>query len=310
VTGSLLPGLEDDGALHARAAALSGIGSWQCDLRTETIGWTREVFGLFGVPTGLRIDRRETLGMYAEESREALDRLRSRAIEQCGRFSLDAQIVTADGAPRWIRIVAGTISEGGRAAILYGTKQDVTDERARWEDLRRLAECDGLTGLANRRMFQTAFLDCPFAAPALHPAGALLLVDVDGFKQVNDRFGHAAGDRCLRVMAERLRTRFPDALMIARIGGDEFAVLLPAGRGTVTRALIDTGFDMLCAPILWQDGLLDVSASAGLAFIGDPHGFNAEAAFAAADGALYRAKRAGRGTYRIAGAAGTIGRAA
>jgi diguanylate cyclase (GGDEF)-like protein len=298
-----------DVELRARAAALAGIGGWQCDLRTDGITWTPEVFDLFGLPPCRRPDRRETLGMYAEEAQAALGRLRTRAIQDCGRFTLDAEIVRTDGARRWIRIVAGTIAHDGRAAYLYGTKQDITEERLRWDDMRRLAECDGLTGLANRRMFQSAFLDCPFAAPSLHPVGALLLIDVDGFKQVNDRFGHAAGDRSLRVMAERLRARFPEALMIARIGGDEFAVVLPAGRSSVTREAIDAQFDVLCAPILWQDGLLDVSASAGLAFIRDPFGFDAEAAFVAADSALYAAKRAGRGTYRIA-AAGAIGAAA
>jgi diguanylate cyclase (GGDEF)-like protein len=291
--------VDPDLDLRTRAAALAGIGSWQCDLQAETINWTSEVYDLFALPGG-RVDRRETLAMYTEESRLALDLLRTRAISQCGRFSLDARIVRGDGVMRWIRIVGGTMSQNGRALYLYGTKQDVTEERARWEDMRRLAECDALTGLSNRRMFQTAFLDCPPAAPALHPVGALLLVDVDGFKQVNDRFGHAAGDRCLRVMAERLVAAFPEALMIARIGGDEFGIVLPAGCGSLAKGGIVTAFDVLRAPILWGDQLLDVSASFGLALVHDPERLDAEATFAAADGALYEAKRAGRGMYRIA----------
>jgi len=307
---SAAPSLTFDPDLRARATALAGIGSWQCDLRSDSLAWTPEVFDLFGFEANRRLDRRETLGMYTEESRHALGRLRTQAIRQCGRFSLDAQIVRTDGATRWVRIVAGTMARGNRPVSLYGTKQDVTEERLRWEEMRRLAECDALTGLANRRKFQSAFLDCPFLAPALRPLGGLLLVDVDGFKQVNDRFGHAAGDQCLRIVAERLLAGFPEALMIARIGGDEFAILLPAGRACLKRSTIAARFDMLSAPILWQDELLDVSASAGLAFVPDPHGVDAGSVFAAADNALYAAKRAGRGTYRIAADPGLIGRAA
>ncbi|MDB5690376.1 MAG: diguanylate cyclase [Sphingomonas bacterium] len=299
---SLLVG-KHDAALHARAAALAGIGSWQCDLRTDALTWTGEVFDLFGIPRGEKLHRPDVVWMYDEQSRDELERLRSQAIRTCGRFTMDARIVQAGGAARWTRIVAGTIPDcEGRAVLLYGLQHDVTDERERWDAMRRLAERDALTGLFNRGMFQARFLDCPFGFPALAPAGALMLVDVDGFKQVNDCFGHAAGDHCLRLMAERLSAGFPDARMIARIGGDEFAVILPAVRdeAAIGRALHGSFAD-LCMPVAWHGRILDISASAGIARIADPGAFDAEATFAAADAALYLAKHAGRGTYRIAG---------
>src|SRR3546814_3130095 len=96
-----------------------------------------------------------------------------------------------------------------RSARLYGTKQDITEERERWEAMRRMAEQDPLTGLANRGRFQTRFLDSPRSAPAITPLGALVLVAIDGCRQVNHISGHAAGDACLRTVAERLLTGFP-----------------------------------------------------------------------------------------------------
>src|SRR3546814_3499640 len=97
--------------------------------------------------------------------------------------------------------------------------------------MRRMAEQDPLTGLANRGRFQTRFLDSPRSAPAITPLGALVLVAIDGCRQVNHISGHAAGDACLRTVAERLLTGFPDALLVARIGGSEFAILMHVDPG-------------------------------------------------------------------------------
>ncbi|MDB5663213.1 MAG: diguanylate cyclase [Sphingomonas bacterium] len=298
-----LPRSHQGSDLHARAAALAGIGAWECDLRTETLTWTSVVFDLFGIAGGSRIDRRDIIGMYCEESRAELERLRSHAIEHRRGFSLEARIYRPDGEMRWMRLTAGTTTASGRSTHLYGTKQDITEERARWEALRRLAEQDALTGLSNRGQFQTRFLHAPAAAP-IGPLGALLLFDVDGFKQVNDKWGHAAGDACLAKVAARLSAGFPDALMIARIGGDEFAVLTRAGppRWSLDRA-VRKQLMMLAEPMVWRDQLLDVSASAGVAPAGNPGAYDAEALFAAADAALYCAKRAGRSTYRTANSA-------
>ena len=137
------------------------------------------------------------------------------------------------------------------------------------------------------------------------PLGALALLDLDGFKQINDRFGHAAGDACLRAVAERIAAAFFDALIVARIGGDEFAVLadirLPplALERCVVRLLAD-----LSRPIAWRGHRLVIGASAGMAPVDDPYRYDAEALFAIADQALYAAKAAGRGAVRTGDTAG------
>lgn len=242
--------------------------------------------------------------MYEEESCEAMERLRSHAIARQGRFSLDAQIVRADGERRWMRLTAATRSAQGRATHLYGIKQDITAERERWEALRRLAEQDALTGLAGRHLFQSRFLDMGPSTPSLAPLGALLLFDVDGFKDVNDTWGHAAGDACLRAVSDRLRAGFPDALMIARIGGDEFAVLTAAGCPAASlERVAEQQLARLAQPIVWQGELLSVSASAGIAIADDPHAYDAEHLFTMADAALYNAKRTGRNRARFKGPA-------
>jgi len=222
------PVVRHGGSLRDRAALRARIGMWECDLATETLCWTDGVYDLFGLPRGITVDRSVTVGLYEVDSRRDMERLRAEAIRSGGSFTLDAQIRTIDGEPRWMRLSAEVDYEDGRPVRLFGVKQDITEERRAWDRLRRLAERDPLTGLANRGTFEAMFRERPGSHDDEAPIAALLLIDIDHFKWVNDRFGHAAGDECLRQIATRIARLFSDAALVARIGGDEFAVLLRA----------------------------------------------------------------------------------
>jgi len=275
-----------------RAMASAKVGAWSCNLSDNRLSWTSGVYDIFGLPHEIAFDRRQTLDMYAEESRDALERLRAEAIVQGGIFTLDAQVKRPDGEMRWMRIHGEMVRPFGAAPILHGLKQDVTDEKLRSESLRRLAENDALTGLANRAIYESRFLNARRTGTAVGSLGALVLFDLNDFKKINDRWGHLAGDACLKVFAERLSAIFPEALLTARIGGDEFAVILgndepaEAIEARITRFLIS-----LRAPILWQGHIFTVSASRGIAFPTDPYSYDAEELFIRADAALYATKR-------------------
>jgi len=290
------------GELLERGAILAGAGAWECDLDTNTLTWTDGIFDLFGLPRGAAICREDAVALYSEESRVEMERLRAHAIERQRSFSMDAKILRPDGDQRWMRLTAGVLCRNGRPTHLYGLKQDVTQEREALEALRKLAEQDALTGLASRSVFQSRFLNASAASRAAFPVGALLLFDMDGFKQINDKNGHAAGDACLAAVAARLAGWFPDAAMIARIGGDEFAVLL---HGPVEEQLsqrVVACLSRLAHPIPWKGHLLEVSASAGMAASRDRRSYDPEGMFSAADAALYDAKRAGRNRMHLAAA--------
>lgn len=111
-------------------APLALAAAWRCDLADDSLTWTAGVFDLFGIPQGARIDRREIVGMYAEESRELLHRLRTEAIATCGSFTFEARIHRLDGEMRWMRVTADVAVKDGRATHLYGMKQDITGEMA------------------------------------------------------------------------------------------------------------------------------------------------------------------------------------
>lgn len=291
---------EKEGLLE-RGASLAGLGAWECDLDTNALTWTDGVFDLFGLPRGAKIRREDVVALYSEESREEMERLRAEAIERQQSFTMDARILRPDGEYRWMRLTGGVAQDHGRLTHLYGLKQDVTREREKLEALRKIAEHDALTGLASRSMFQSRFLNASAAARAVFPVAALVLFDVDGFKQINDESGHAAGDACLDAVARRLTACFPDAAMIARIGGDEFAILSPAPAEHLSQR-VAACLLRLTDPILWKGRLLRVSASAGMAASDDPVSYDPDRMFSAADAALYEAKRAGRNRMRLAAA--------
>jgi diguanylate cyclase (GGDEF)-like protein/PAS domain S-box-containing protein len=284
----------DDGhdrlGLYDSAAPLVSIGAWSCDLASDRLSWTDGVFDMFGLSSQRPLDRRETVELYSEESRERLERKRIEAITNGTGFTLDANIVGRDGAARWIRITAATRSDNGRTRTLYGMKQDITDDHARWEKLRAQAECDPLTGIANRSRFQS-FLNPAPGAPARDRTGALILFDMDDFKLDNDNWGHAAGDACLIAFARRLRQVFGHAELVARIGGDEFAVLLPPfGSRREMEASVLARIGDLMTPVPWRGRLLPLSVSVGFAFASPDDRRDPQALFIAADEALYSDK--------------------
>ncbi|WP_373488660.1 diguanylate cyclase [Blastomonas sp.] len=156
-------------------------------------------------------------------------------------------------------------------------------------ELKRLSETDPLTGLANRRAFLERFIALNTGA-APPPSIAIVMIDLDGFKQANDRFGHAAGDAILVQAGERLRLLCPDAASVARLGGDEFALLIETdGNGDYGTALKSAVQTALSLPYGCHDRQITISASVGSAHArkGD---ISLDALMREADGELYRAK--------------------
>ncbi|MES2987172.1 MAG: PAS domain-containing protein [Pseudomonadota bacterium] len=103
-------------------------GRWECDLSDSRLRWSPPVFALFGLDPLGPIDRHRALEMYEPESRRLMERLRAKAIDERGSFTMEAQIRRADGAMRWMRLTADVVCRGGRATHLYGVKQDITPE--------------------------------------------------------------------------------------------------------------------------------------------------------------------------------------
>jgi len=281
--------LEHSRKIFSRASEAARIGVWECTLPDEALSWTDVVYDLFDLPRGSEINRPMILACYTDASREALTTARNRAIAERGGFTLDAEIVTLQGRRRWIRLTATVECESGIPVRIFGMKQDITEERLLLERTRYLAEFDVMTGLANRSQFQAR----------LSSAGALLLVDLDGFKLINDTYGHAVGDDCLREAARRLSDVCRNTALVARIGGDEFAVLLDGDPNDTALDAQAAGIIAALARRFDADGRsITFGASVGIA---RADGCDADDLFARADAALYAAKAKGRNTFRMFG---------
>jgi len=160
---------------------------------------------------------------------------------------------------------------------------------------------DALTGLPNRRRFDTWFSDAVEAARARSGAMGLLLLDLDRFKDVNDSLGHQAGDDLLREVAERLRATLRGGDMVARLGGDEFAVVLADADLSEAEAAAERVLTEMSVPVVVHDRAIDAGVSVGIAlFPGD--GVDPESLLRAADVAMYAAKRERTGYLRSAAA--------
>ncbi|WP_164854897.1 diguanylate cyclase [Devosia sp. 1566] len=287
--------VSDDLILIDQATASAGLGIWQCHLAENALRWSSGVYDLFGIERGAPLSRDRTVSHYSDTSRAAMEESRARAIEARGEFTMDAEIIRADGQKRWMRLSAGVQLTNGRPERLFGTKQDITEDRLLIDRMRHLAETDAMTGLANRARLQ-ARLDRP------QGISALLLVDLDGFKAINDTYGHAFGDACLREMAQRLRACCVDVPLVGRLGGDEFAVVLHAEHGPeYAERLARQIVEVMQLPFEYHGAKVQLGASVGLAFRLEEAG---EELFRQADQALYAAKAEGRGTSRSFSRAG------
>ena len=190
-------------------------------------------------------------------------------------------------------------ADDGSFAGFRGTAADITQEFRREEETARLAKYDSLTGLSNRHRMAHQMTATLTAFQRERRNCAVMMLDLDRFKQVNDTLGHAAGDELLRQVAERLRRALDRECEIGRLGGDEFQVLLPDidDRGELGELALRI-ITMLRQPYSLAEGRCVIGASVGIAIA--PHdGITREDIERAADLALYAAKNGGRGQYRF-----------
>jgi diguanylate cyclase (GGDEF)-like protein/PAS domain S-box-containing protein len=205
----------------------------------------------------------------------------------------EKRFVRADGSVVWtLATLVFLRDSGGRPLSWVGQFQDITERRRQEAELRHLADHDPLTGLLNRRAFLLAVEQHLARSRRYSAEGALLMVDLDGFKRVNDEHGHVAGDELLVACAAALRERLRESDVVARLGGDEFAVLLP--RGGAAEAQV-AARDIVAA--IARHSRERITASVGVTSIATG-ACGADELLHGADRAMYRAKRAGGDAFR------------
>jgi diguanylate cyclase (GGDEF)-like protein/PAS domain S-box-containing protein len=223
-------------------------------------------------------------------------RPRQRGVEAPGRHEF--KIRRRDGEERWLDFSAGVIEFGGRPAVL-GIAFDVTQRKRAEEQIKELAYHDALTGLPNRLLFNDRLAVAVAQAHRSASRLAILFLDLDRFKVINDSLGHSLGDRLLKEVAERLQAGVRHGDTVARLGGDEFILLLPGiGRAEDAAKVAEKILESLKLPVRIEDRELVVTASIGISLYPED-GFDVESLIKNADTAMYRAKEQGRDNFQL-----------
>jgi predicted signal transduction protein with EAL and GGDEF domain/DNA-binding response OmpR family regulator len=272
-----------------------------------------EALRVLGRNVGERPDVRALLRMVGRAQRRGLMRMLSEVVAHNAVLATDVSVTLFDGRQRIIHVEAEAEFDHGQGSGYTGVFQDVTDRRVAEDRIRHLANFDALTGLPNRRQLIWRTERALEQARRLNHNAALLLIDLDRFKNVNDTLGHAAGDELLMEVSRRLRAcvRHSEQVMegaleaagarshrtleaVGRLGGDEFVALLPevtddADAQRVANRILDSLRD----PVLVAGQECFVTASVGIAMF-PRDGLNLVDLMRNSDVAMYAAKSAGR----------------
>lgn len=198
-----------------------------------------------------------------------------------------------------IQNISPILDERGEVANFLAIQQDISQQKALEREIQHLAQHDALTGLPNRALFLDRVGQSIVQAQRAATQFALVFLDLDGFKEVNDTHGHAAGDRLLCAVAERLKSCVRGGDTVARLGGDEFTILLLNIGGIAdVETAVNKGLLCLAEPYDLGGYSVTVTASIGISLYPE-HAAEMEKLLSCADGAMYRAKQSGKNNFQF-----------
>ena len=294
--------LEDANRDLAAAQAMSHIGSWEWDVDADVVWWSDELYRIFGVDrSGSRVTLSTFLELLHPDDRAFVEDLVAQSVESGKDFSYEARIVQPNGSVRLVHAL-GMVTRGddGRVTRLAGTVQDITDRKSLEDKIQHQAFHDSLTGLANRELFIDRVGHALMRQTRAGTPLAVLFLDLDDFKTVNDSLGHRAGDELLVDVARRIAEALRPGDTVARLGGDELAILLEDLDGIDGAVFVaDRVTGLFDQPFVVDGSELFVHASIGIAFSGPGDSRSPDDLLRDADIAMYEAKRGGKGTFQL-----------
>ncbi|MBT9494074.1 MAG: EAL domain-containing protein [Paucibacter sp.] len=289
--------------LLARTGELAQVGGWELEVTTLAMVWSEQMFSITGIESAQAPSLSTALALFDAGARPLLEADLQAARERGTAFDLELPLTSATGQAKWVRVQGFAEREGGITVKLVGTFQDITERRAAQEQIKNLAFYDPLTHLPNRRLLMDRLHKALAMALRHRSLGALLFVDLDNFKNLNDTLGHERGDQLLVQVAQRLLTCVRECDSVARLGGDEFVVMLEdlSADPFEAAAQADTVGRKILALLSDTYSLVSdehhSTPSIGITLFGEqPEGI--EEPLKRADLAMYQAKAAGKNTLR------------
>jgi len=280
-----------------RAQRIGAVGSWEYHFADQSLSWSEETYRIFSIPPEQVPDYGLFISRVHPDDRELVDSAWRDAM-QGARYDLEHRILVGSDV-RWVREMADFQHDETGVLRATGMVQDITSQKLREQELHRLATSDALTGLANRRHFMERLEQERARVVRFHHRCGLMMVDLDHFKQINDQFGHATGDRVLKTFAETATAQLRQIDIIGRIGGEEFAILLP-GTDLGGAKVLAERLRLALARITFADiEMLQVTTSIGVTEI-TASDSEVDTPLSRADKAVYAAKRNGRNRVELA----------
>ena len=286
---------------YETAVAASGQVAYEWDLRTGAIVWGDSLERVLGYsPRELAGGLVQLLEMVHPEDRSQAAAIRKQAEDTGAPFGLEFRIRHKLGHYLWVQERGVHVgADDSHRTHMLGLLQDITQRKRAEEAIRHQAHYDALTELPNRVLLYDRMGQTISAARRRQQAFAVLCLDLDGFKLVNDAMGHHVGDEVLAEVARRLRGALRGEDTVARLGGDEFAVVLPSGTTTTAAGITcQRILDVLREPIGAAGQQIQVGCSIGISFY-PSDGEDIHSLLRSADHALYRAKDEGKNTFRF-----------
>jgi diguanylate cyclase (GGDEF)-like protein/PAS domain S-box-containing protein len=213
--------------------------------------------------------------------------------------NFECQVYRKDGSKMWLSANARAVSKDGVLVGYEGMNEDITARKVAEERVQFLAYYDALTGLPNRTLLQDRLAKALAGARRRKDKVAVLFLDLDGFKDINDTLGHSVGDLLLQDVAERLKRQAREQDTVARVGGDEFLIVLSSVKDIPDAAVATERFlDTMAAEFVVQGHSLNVGCSIGVSIFPE-HGADGETLIQNADAAMYNAKERGHSKFRF-----------
>jgi len=287
--------LDADRERLAEAQRIAGIGSWELDLGSETVIWSEELYRIFGVdPGSFETSFPALLALVDPDDRAMVKSGLEGALARREPFLFDYRVPQSDGRVHWVRARGRMILNGtGEVTGMQGTCQDITERMEAEAALSHNALHDSLTGLPNRSLLLDRIEVTLARSARFGKRVAVLFLDLDRFKLINDTRGHAAGDVVLQAVAERLRAAVRPSDTVGRLGGDEFVVVCEEAVGVWEATVLgERLIRTLEEPFPVEGGEVFVTASVGIAIA--ERSTSADDLLRDADVAMYQAKQRGR----------------
>ena len=281
-----------------RAQAVARTGSWYLDIKANRLEWSAETYRMFGLPQDTLMTMEILLASVHPEDREPLLVAWDGALHG-EPYDIEHRILV-DSEVRWVHERAElSFDAAGHPLFAVGTVQDVTDLRLARQQVEFMAHHDALTRLPNRVLARDRFEQAIALATRTAQKVALLFLDLDNFKTINDTLGHQAGDHLLQQVVARLTEVVRGSDTISRQGGDEFLVILSGlDDETGADAVAQHVVERLGQPMQVDGHELHTSVSIGISIFPDDGG-EFDTLLKKADIAMYSAKESGRATYRF-----------